>query len=105
MASVEPAPVSTPVAPAADAPATPPTEVVKFRNPFDAAEAFDFPPGTSRPDARQAVAQFLLQRACERQGQSAKTKGQGAEMPCGQATTPADLLRGSAAPASSPAAQ
>jgi len=39
---------------------------VHFANPFDPSEVFEFPPGTSESDARQAVADILLQRARER---------------------------------------
>jgi hypothetical protein len=41
--------------------------IVKYPNPFDPTEIFEFPPGTNRTDARQAVADLLLQRARERQ--------------------------------------
>ncbi len=40
---------------------------VRFTNPFDATEVFEFPPGTSEAEARQAVAAVLLQRARDRQ--------------------------------------
>lgn len=43
-----------------------PEQPVRVRNPFDASEVFEFPPGTSEADAREAVADFLLQRATER---------------------------------------
>jgi hypothetical protein len=62
-------PVSMPVAPPPREeapPAATPGEVVKYRNPFDASEVFEFPAGTSRTEARDAVAEFLLQRARER---------------------------------------
>ena len=39
---------------------------VKFTNPFDATEIFEFPSNTSEAEAREAVAQVLLQRAHER---------------------------------------
>jgi hypothetical protein len=39
---------------------------VVFKNPFDATEVFEFPPGTSKAEARAAVADLLLQRATER---------------------------------------
>ncbi|HEY4214631.1 MAG TPA: hypothetical protein VGM84_24355 [Steroidobacteraceae bacterium] len=39
---------------------------VYFRNPFDASEVFEFPPGTSQTDARDAVAELLMKRARER---------------------------------------
>lgn len=39
---------------------------VRFRNPFDKAEVFEFPAGTSRAEARTAVAKLLRERARER---------------------------------------
>jgi hypothetical protein len=39
---------------------------VRFSNPFDASEVFEFPPGTSDEQARQSVATILLQRARDR---------------------------------------
>jgi len=58
----------------AEKPATPDTFAasasrplpVRFANPFDAVEVFEFPPGTSREHAREAVAQFLIDRARSR---------------------------------------
>lgn len=44
-------------------------EPVRFANPFDANEVFEFPPGTSESEARDAVADMLLKRAMERQAQ------------------------------------
>jgi hypothetical protein len=41
---------------------------VRVRNPFDATEIFEFPAGTTRAEARQKVAQVLLQRAVDRDG-------------------------------------
>ena len=49
------------------APPTPAAEPVRFRNPFDKHEVFEFPPGTTQQQARDAVADVLLQRAMERQ--------------------------------------
>jgi hypothetical protein len=43
---------------------------VLFRNPFDASEVFEFPPDTSRAEARAAVADLLVKRATERQQQT-----------------------------------
>jgi hypothetical protein len=40
---------------------------VRFGNPFDTSETFEFPPGTSVDQARQLVAAMLLQRARDRQ--------------------------------------
>ena len=51
------APSSTPVTKAVP---------VRYANPFDAIEFFEFPPGTSREHAREAVAEFLLDRAHDR---------------------------------------
>lgn len=40
---------------------------VLFANPFDANEVFEFPAGTSRTEARDAVAKLLTERAMSRQ--------------------------------------
>jgi len=56
--------VTPQVAPAAPPPAQNP---VQYRNPFDPAEVFEFPPGTTEISARQAVAEALMQRARDRQ--------------------------------------
>jgi hypothetical protein len=42
-------------------------EPVHFANPFDASEVFEFPPGTTEAEAREAVADFLIERAMSRQ--------------------------------------
>jgi hypothetical protein len=55
-----PAPVVDVVAPVAS------SEPVRFANPFDRSEVFEFPPGTTRDEARDAVAQLLIERARER---------------------------------------
>ena len=64
-------PASTPASvPASElAPASPatPDAPVRFKNPFDASEVFEFPAGTSRAEMRDAVAELLSQRALERQ--------------------------------------
>jgi hypothetical protein len=39
---------------------------VRYANPFDATEVFEFPAGTSPVEARDAVAEMLLQRARDR---------------------------------------
>ena len=41
---------------------------VQVRNPFDATEVFEFPPGTSETEARESTAQLLLKRARDRSG-------------------------------------
>jgi hypothetical protein len=47
-------------------PETPLEAAVRFVNPFDATEVFEFPSGTSENSARDAVAEVLLKRAQER---------------------------------------
>jgi hypothetical protein len=59
----EPAPAPPPPTPAPVAVAA---EPVRFTNPFDRSEVFDFPAGTSREEARTAVAAILLERARSR---------------------------------------
>jgi len=44
----------------------PPQPEVVLANPFDPSEKFTFPPGTSKADAREQMANLLLQRAVER---------------------------------------
>jgi len=59
--------VIRPAAPEATAPLSADKAPVRFTNPFDATEVFEFPSGTSEAEARQAVADLLLQRAQDRQ--------------------------------------
>ena len=40
---------------------------VRFANPFDPKEVFEFPAGTSEAEARDAVAEVLMERAMKRQ--------------------------------------
>ena len=47
---------------------------VRFKNPFDPSEVFEFPPGTSKAEARQWVANVLLERARDRHPQLKGTK-------------------------------
>lgn len=54
-----------PPPPPAEAPA-PAGDPVLFKNPFDRKEVFEFPPGTTRDEAREAVAKILMDRAQER---------------------------------------
>jgi hypothetical protein len=42
-------------------------EPVRFANPFDATEIFEFPADTTEAEAREAVAGFLIDRAMNRQ--------------------------------------
>jgi hypothetical protein len=48
-------------------PAASSAPVVRFVNPFDKTEVFEFPAGTTPAESRDKVAQMLLQRAQERQ--------------------------------------
>jgi hypothetical protein len=50
---------------------------VQVRNPFDATEVFEFPAGTTRTQAREAVAELLLQRAHDRRSHGAGVKPAG----------------------------
>ncbi|HEY7642352.1 MAG TPA: hypothetical protein VH814_21645 [Steroidobacteraceae bacterium] len=64
-----PAPVVVAVAeppPEAQPAEVPAPEPVVLVNPFDKTEKFTFPPGTSKAEARDQMAQLLLQRAIER---------------------------------------
>lgn len=62
-----PAPVATVAVPTHTAPSAPAPKPVLFVNPFDETEVFEFPPGTTEAQARDAVANLLLERARERQ--------------------------------------
>lgn len=73
----DPAPVVPPPAPPPE-PQGPPVQV---RNPFDATEIFEFPAGTSKTEARAAVAELLLQRARDRKSQPAGTPHRGTPRP------------------------
>jgi len=64
----QPDPIAEPIeAPAADQPP------VRFTNPFDKTEVFEFPAGTTRAAARDAVAEILRERAQERLVQDTRT--------------------------------
>lgn len=66
LAAATSAPTPVLAARAASPPPPPPGEPVRFKNPFDHSEVFEFPPGTSPAEARQAVAQVLMERARDR---------------------------------------
>jgi hypothetical protein len=56
--------------PPSQLPASAPTSEgapIRFANPFDAKEVFEFPAGTTEAEARDAVAEILMERAMERQ--------------------------------------
>jgi hypothetical protein len=65
-AEIAPQPAASPEEPLAPAAESPEGTPVFFANPFDATEIFEFPPGTSETEARDAVANALLKRARER---------------------------------------
>jgi hypothetical protein len=56
-----PPPPALPLPPAEPAAAA--AEPVLFKNPFDRSEVFEFPAGTTQQEARDAVAQLLMDRA------------------------------------------
>jgi hypothetical protein len=67
----EPVPAPEPTPASAEpqqstAPAVQTAPPMRFRNPFDRSEVFEFPAGTTRVEARAAVAEILLERARER---------------------------------------
>jgi hypothetical protein len=62
--------VTPPAASEPAVPATPPDPPVRVRNPFDATEVFEFPAGTTKAEARQKIAEALLQRAVDRRSQA-----------------------------------
>ena len=51
-----------------------PGSPLRMANPFDPAEVFEFPPGTSKAEARESIANVLLQRARERRPQLGAVK-------------------------------
>jgi hypothetical protein len=69
----EPARPAEPVLPDTESPQVVPP--VLFANPFDATEIFEFPPGTTPTEARDAVADVLLKRARERLNLSGTNPG------------------------------
>jgi len=81
-APVPPTPVQAPPITVAQPPPPPPSaqpspsiepEPTRFVNPFDHKEVFEFAPGTSRADARDAVAELLSERARDRHAQLVRT--------------------------------
>jgi hypothetical protein len=50
-------------------PAEPQTAPVRIKNAFDGTEVFEFPPGTTESEAREAVAELLLGRARDRRAE------------------------------------
>ena len=52
----------------------PPEPEVVLKNPFDPSEKFTFPPGTSKAEAREQMANLLLARAVERKAHVPKNR-------------------------------
>jgi hypothetical protein len=91
-----PAPALTSTAPAAPplaAPAQPPAPLMQVRNPFDATEVFEFPAETTKTEAREAMAELLLQRARDRSSLGIGIKHAGSRRPSrGAADEQPDVL-------------
>lgn len=68
-----PAPLTT------TAPEDPPPAPLKFVNPFDATEVFEFSPGVSENAAREAVAEILRSRARQRLATAVDAPGRGSK--------------------------
>jgi hypothetical protein len=56
----------TPAPTGSPSPAVPEAQPLRFKNPFDRSEIFEFPPGTTLEEARASVADLLKQRAQDR---------------------------------------
>ena len=67
------------VAPAA--PAEPQGAPVRIKNAFDATEVFEFPPGTTESESREAVAELLLSRASDRRAEGRALRHAGNRQP------------------------
>jgi hypothetical protein len=87
------APALTPLETPIETPPVTPDVPVRFKNPFDRSEVFEFPAGTSRTEMRDAVAELLSQRALERQSlfvkrprRNTKTADGDASVTAGRAT-------------------
>ena len=98
LAAAVPAPAPVAATPVAPQPPPAPGEPVRFKNPFDHSEVFEFPPGTSPAEARQAVAELLMERARDRHVQFVERPHGGARrasVRAGGAAVGADLARNS----------
>jgi len=73
------APVPEPVEQTAEV--APAPEPVVLTNPFDRSEKFTFPPGTSKAEAREQMANLLMQRAIERGANKPRAKSKLAAEP------------------------
>jgi hypothetical protein len=64
LTSIRPSPAEKAAAALDAVPALP---TVRMKNPFDASEVFEFPPGTTKEEARAAIADILMKRAQDRE--------------------------------------
>jgi hypothetical protein len=80
-----PAPTVASAAPLAEVapagPAEPQGAPVRIKNAFDATEVFEFPPGTTESEAREAVAELLLSRARDRRAEGLALRHAGNRQP------------------------
>lgn len=58
----------------------PPREPVRYANPFDKSEVFEFPAGTTKEAARDQVAAMLLERGLERRANDPKLRKKRAQL-------------------------
>jgi hypothetical protein len=63
-----------PLESAASQTAPPENSPMRFANPFDTSEVFEFPAGTTEDDARASVAEILFERARERGAQTSSIR-------------------------------
>jgi len=90
------APTSAPTE--SPAPAVVEVQPLRFKNPFDKSEVFEFPPGTTLEEARASVADLLIQRAQDRHIrpglQHSRTNGAAARRSAKQAGIAQNAKRG-----------
>jgi hypothetical protein len=89
-----PPPVIAPTV-AQQPPPPPGGEPVRFKNPFDHSEVFEFPPGTSQAEMRQAVAELLMERARDRHVQLVERKRSTVRRASGNSAVSPDLAQNS----------
>ena len=81
-AAPAPAVLAVPAVPAVPQESPPPAAApVRMKNPFDATEVFEFPPGTTRAEARQKISELLLQRAVDRGSAGQRGEAAGKQRP------------------------
>jgi hypothetical protein len=80
-----PAPAVASAAPLAElapaGPAEPHGAPLRIKNAFDATEVFEFPPGSTESEAREAVAELLLSRARDRRAEGRALRHPGNRQP------------------------